>query len=244
MVMLHTEVNKDLDVGFKKLIYVVNRFKKGIPGFEAHFDFYVRDITGKEAELDEQFGAVVTDGQAVTALVDGKRYGMAEGVKPGGMGANKEAISLFLAELKAGELEAHVKSEPIPTDTGSLKYLVGKNFKKVVGQGDKDHFIMFHAPWCGHCKATKPDWEKFALAAKKAGVKTLQVSMYDATNNDKPEGFKVDGFPTFYFVPAGKIDKPILYEDDRTVEAWVDFAENHAHFPFEGMKISKAHDEL
>lgn len=245
MIMLHTVVDKDHDAGFKKLTYVVNRFKKAITSkYSDAFDFYVRDITGKEQELQDQFGVVITDGQAVTAVVDGKRYGLAAGVQPGGMGANAAAVGQFLAGVESGELEPHVKSEPIPTDEGALQHLVGQNFKKVVGAGDKDHFLMFHAPWCGHCKAAKPDWEKFAVAMRKAGVKTLQISMYDATNNDKPDGFKIESFPTFYFVPAGQLGQPIAYEGDRSFDAWVEFAEKHAKHPFKPLVVSKAYDEL
>ncbi len=33
----------------------------------------------------------------------------------------------------------------------------------------------------------------------------------DATTNDTPDEFKVEGFPTIYFVPAGKKDEPIPF---------------------------------
>ena len=47
-----------------------------------------------------------------------------------------------------------------------------------------DVFIVFHAPWCGHCRKLEPTWRE--LAEKLKDVETLVVAKIDATRNEVP----------------------------------------------------------
>jgi len=60
----------------------------------------------------------------------------------------------------------------------------------------KTVFIKFFAPWCGHCKSIKPDWDK--LIADFEGSATQMVADVDCTAEGEPlcQEFGIQGFPT------------------------------------------------
>merc|ERR1719446_1279363 len=60
----------------------------------------------------------------------------------------------------------------------------------------KSVFVKFFAPWCGHCKGMKPDWDKLMTAYE--GHATTLVADVDCTGEGKSlcETVGVEGFPT------------------------------------------------
>lgn len=82
----------------------------------------------------------------------------------------------------------------------------------------KPVFIVFYAPWCGHCKSIHPEWEKFAK-----GVKNLvKVGAVNADQHrDIGSTFGIQGFPTIKYWEAGnkKGMKPQDYQGERKAGA-------------------------
>jgi len=72
--------------------------------------------------------------------------------------------------------------------------LTPTNFDSVTG--GKTAFIKFYAPWCGHCKKMKPDWDKLMTEYKDHA--SILVADVDCTASGKPlcDANGVKGFPT------------------------------------------------
>lgn len=83
-----------------------------------------------------------------------------------------------------------MKSEPIPDEQGDVKVAVGKNFKELILDSDKDVLIEFYAPWCGHCKSLAPKYDELA---EKLNKEDVIIAKMDATANDVPPLFEVRG---------------------------------------------------
>jgi protein disulfide-isomerase A1 len=135
----------------------------------------------------------------------------------------------WVEQYLTGNLQPQLKSQPIPeTQDESVYTLVGKNFEDVVFDDKKDVFIEFYASWCGHCKRLKPIWD--TVGDKYTTIKDrIIIAKMEVQDNDLPPSvpFRISGFPTLKFKPAGSRDF-IDYEGDRSFESLISFVEEHA----------------
>lgn len=87
----------------------------------------------------------------------------------------------------------------------------------------KHVLVMFYAPWCGHCKAAKPEYTK--AAARFSDDKKRAFAAVDCTKYTKIcDQFSIPGFPTFRYFSYGKNDFP--YEGGRMEDNFVAFMED------------------
>jgi len=88
----------------------------------------------------------------------------------------------------------------------------------------KTAFIMFYAPWCGHCKKMKPDWHKAMRKVRKH--KFVEMGKVDCTSDGgKPlcEENGVKGYPTIMYGDPTALES---YEGGRDKDTLVEFAKN------------------
>jgi protein disulfide-isomerase-like protein len=68
-----------------------------------------------------------------------------------------------------------------------------------ISPSGKTVFLKFFAPWCGHCKKLKPDWDK--LMDEFADSETALVADVDCTAGGKPlcDANGVKGYPSLKY---------------------------------------------
>jgi protein disulfide isomerase len=145
----------------------------------------------------------------------------------------------FAQQYLEGKLKPYIKSEPVPTEQGDVKVVVGQTFNDIVLDNTKDVLIEMYAPWCGHCKKLEPTYNE--LAGKLKNVENVVIAKMDATANDSPHPkYQAKGYPTILFAPAGSKDAPIPYQGERTIDAFTSFLKSKAS----SWKTSDGKDEL
>ncbi|PON76813.1 Protein disulfide isomerase [Parasponia andersonii] len=146
-----------------------------------------------------------------------------------------DSVKAFGEDFLEDKLKPFFKSDPIPeTNDGDVKIVVGNNFDEIVLDESKDVLLEIYAPWCGHCQALEPTYNK--LAKHLRGIESIVIAKMDGTTNEHPRA-KSDGFPTLLFFPAGnKSFDPITVDTDRTVVAFYKFLKKNASIPFKLQK--------
>ncbi|WCJ41028.1 Protein disulfide isomerase-like 1-4 [Euphorbia peplus] len=216
-----------------------NDSKKVLPIFEEGAKLFKGKLIFVYVELDnEEVGKPVADyfgisGDApkvigYTGNDDGKKFVLDGEV-------DFEKLKVFGNDFIEDKLKPFFKSDPIPeTNDGDVKIVVGNNFDEIVLDESKDVLLEIYAPWCGHCQALEPTYDK--LAKHLRGIDSLVIAKMDGTTNEHPRA-KSDGFPTILFFPAGnKSFDPITVDVDRTVVAFYKFMKKHASIPFKLQK--------
>ena len=108
---------------------------------QAGYNFAVSNKDDFQHELGE-FGLdfVAGDKPAVTARAGGLKYKMEAEF-------SVDNLKAFVEDLKAGNLEAYIKSEAVPDTQGDVKVAVARNFEELVTKSEKDVLVEFYAPW-------------------------------------------------------------------------------------------------
>uniref|UniRef100_A0A8C1Y0P1 protein disulfide-isomerase n=1 Tax=Cyprinus carpio TaxID=7962 RepID=A0A8C1Y0P1_CYPCA len=76
---------------------------------------------------------------------------------------------------------------------------------------------------------------------KLSGDPNIVIAKMDATANDVPPNYDVQGFPTIYFVPSGQKDQPRRYEGGREVSDFITYLKKEATNP---LILDESRDEL
>ncbi|KAJ3177767.1 hypothetical protein HDU87_004289 [Geranomyces variabilis] len=129
-----------------------------------------------------------------------------------GSAAVKQAIA-ELTELASAGTKPRSDVNP----DGKVVELTSETFTLLTN--NTPWFIMFHAPWCGHCKKLKPVFED--LAPSLQGL--VNIGAVDCTTESKIcQGRGVRGYPTVKFMLQPHVE--LEYRGPRTYQALREFA--------------------
>jgi protein disulfide-isomerase-like protein len=86
----------------------------------------------------------------------------------------------------------------------------------------KKALVLFHAPWCGHCKKFIPEWDKITSEAEskldESSTILLKVDCGDSQNNSTHakimEKYNIKGYPTI--MSFDETGNHVEYEGDRS----------------------------
>ena len=184
---------------------------------------FIVHIPSENARLMDYFGLAAEQIPAL-AMADFSGEGMDKYLFEGEI--TEERVADFIERFFDHKLTPFLKSEDIPKEqVGPVYKLVGKTFDEIVFDPKKNVFVKFYAPWCGHCKALAPTYEKLAEAYKDDD--SVLIAEMDATANEVA-GVNIRGFPTLKFYKAGSSSKePVDYEGERTIDALKSFVEKN-----------------
>ncbi|KAK2744409.1 hypothetical protein FQN57_004306 [Myotisia sp. PD_48] len=132
-------------------------------------------------------------------------------------GRDLESLARFVSE-KTGIKAKGIAKAP----ESRVRMLTDTTFNKEIG-GEKDVFVAFTAPWCGHCKTLAPVWE--AVATDFLLEPNVVIAKVDAeAENSKAtaKSMGVTSYPTIKFFPRGS-KEPEKYSGGRSEHAFVEF---------------------
>ena len=87
--------------------------------------------------------------------------------------------------------------------------LTSDNFDEFIANNPKA-LVEFYAPWCGHCKALAPEYEKAAKQLKADGIEAVLAKVDATEEKDLSSKYGVRGFPTLKYF-TGDVDNPQDY---------------------------------
>lgn len=214
----------------------IEQFRAAASNFKGKVLFIYLDASNEEnGRILEFFGLKEEEVPAVRLIQLSEEMSK---YKPPNADITTSSIKAFVQDFVDGKLKPHLMSEEIPADWDAkpVKVLVGKNFKEVAFSKDKNVFVEFYAPWCGHCKQLAPIWDE--LGEKFKDNDNVVIAKMDATANEIEE-VRVQSFPTLKFFPANS-DQVIDYNGERTLEGFTKFIESGGK---DGAGVSEEEEE-
>ncbi|KAH0945787.1 hypothetical protein HN011_000786 [Eciton burchellii] len=101
----------------------------------------------------------------------------------------------------------------------TLRY-TSENFSMEIVK--KNHFVMFYAPWCGHCQKLGPIWDQLAKISNEE-YNNIKIAKVDCTTESTLCSEQdITGYPTLKFYKAGE-NKGIKFRGTRDLPSLTSF---------------------
>ncbi|KAJ8977167.1 hypothetical protein NQ317_003107 [Molorchus minor] len=112
--------------------------------------------------------------------------------------------------------------KPWSDEESNVVHLTEETFKPFLKK-KKHVLVIFYAPWCGHCKQTKPE---FTMAAEtyKDDPKVEFAAVDCTTQSSVCSAYEVKGYPTMRYFSYYKTTR--IYNGGRTAEDFIQFMSN------------------
>merc|ERR1719402_1154084 len=111
----------------------------------------------------------------------------------------------------------------VHTDFQKELILTKDNFHSELSQGS--HFVMFYAPWCGHCKRLHPIWIQLAEKYNEEQDRDfVSIGKVDCTvDTDLCSEQDISGYPTLKLFNNGDLSNGVRYRGKREIPAFDKF---------------------
>ncbi|KAH8329453.1 hypothetical protein KR074_010915 [Drosophila pseudoananassae] len=114
----------------------------------------------------------------------------------------KDALVAFMLNPNAKPTPKPKEPEWSADTNSEIVHLTNQGFEPAL-KDEKSALVMFYAPWCGHCKRMKPEYEKAALEMKQQKIPGLLAALDATKEQSVAEKYKVKGYPTVKFFSYG-----------------------------------------
>jgi len=175
--------------------------KKMKPGYtEAAEELKEAGVNGKLAALDATVHKKMAEEAGVKGYPTFRYYKDGEYVYDASV-RDKEAVMKFIRDPKEPPPPPPPEKEWADTES-EVVHLTDDTFKGFLKK-KKHTLVMFYAPWCGHCKQAKPEYEQ--AAEKFQGDNKVAFAGMDCTvHKESCASHDVTGYPTFKYFNYGK----------------------------------------
>ncbi|XP_037957531.1 protein disulfide-isomerase A5 [Teleopsis dalmanni] len=135
---------------------------------------------------------------------------------------NKDGFIAFMKDPNAGPTSKLKESDWSEDTESEIVHLTTQSFEPAI-KDEESVLIMFYAPWCGHCKQMKPEYEKAATTLKDREIPCILAALDASKDTTISEKFHVKGFPTLKYFVRGEYKFDITFrEADKIVEFMLD----------------------
>lgn len=112
------------------------------------------------------------------------------------------------------------KEEQWDTEGTEVAHLTADTFDEFISS-NPSVLVMFYAPWCGHCKALKPDFVKAANIMKEEGIEGRLAAVDATAHTTLGSQYKVRSYPTLKYFQNGELKYD--YASARSLDALVQY---------------------